>query len=395
MKKTTWSLLLLCMLGLLLAGCGKETTEAEKPTATPAVTSEAEPTNTPEPTSTPEPTPTPTAGLTESLYQHYADDFRFGTCVAGAYLKYSKVSELVLQQFNSITCENEMKPDALLDQYQSRAQGKVVVTFSYNTTRILDWAKQNNLKMRGHVLVWHSQTPEWFFREGFRNDGALVSREEMLIRMECYIQQVFAYCDSKYPGLFYAWDVVNEAFTDDGDGLRNSNWYKIFGEDFITEAFRLARKYAPSGVKLFYNDFNTYINYSNKTKTDRICNLVTKLKAEGLIDGVGMQSHLDVSFPSADAFVNTVNRFSALGVEVQITELDVTTKPNAAGWEKQAKYLESIFKQIVKNDRNKTANITSVTVWGVSDKLSWRGSQHPLLFDDNLNPKPAYYSVLQ
>ncbi len=249
--------------------------------------------------------------------------------------------------------------------------------------------------MRGHVLVWHNQTPEWFFREGFQNNGELVSADEMLIRMESYIQQVLEYCDTNYPGMFYAWDVVNEAFTDDGEGLRNSNWYKILGEDFLIQAFRFARKYASADTKLCYNDFNTYINHDDKIKTTRICELVKKLQAENLIDGVGMQAHLDVSFPTAEDFVKTVNIFSDLGVEVQITELDVTTTSGDAGLKKQAEYMDSIFEQIVKNDRDGTCNITSITIWGIADTFSWRSSQRPLLFDGVLKPKPAYFSILK
>lgn len=379
----------------------------QKPTATPkpAVTAAPQkPTETPKP-SRPTTGQTPTSALTltptqgvklgTSLYKRYEGYFYFGTCVSASYLNNSKVTELLLEQFNSITCENEMKPDALLNQYQCQSQGKVVVTVPSNTKKILDWAKKNGLKVRGHVLVWYSQTPDWFFREGFRSDGALVSREEMLSRMESYIKQVLNYCDTNYPGMFYAWDVVNEAFTDDGTGYRDCNWYKILGEDYITEAFRFARKYASSGTKLFYNDFNTYINYSDKIKTTRICNLVKELKKENLIDGVGMQAHLDVSYPSADDFVKTVTTFSNLGVEVQITELDVTTTASAAGWKQQGEYLDRIFSALEKNDRTGVCNLTSVSVWGIADSYSWRASQDPLLFDDNLKPKAAYYSVLQ
>lgn len=368
------------------------TAAPQKPTATPKP---SRPTEGQKPTSTSTPIPTQSVKLGTSLYKRYEGYFYFGTCVNASYLNNSKVTELVLEQFNSITCENEMKPDALLNQYQCQAQGKVVITVPSNTKKILDWAKKNGLKVRGHVLVWYSQTPDWFFREGFRSNGALVSREEMLSRMESYIKQVLNYCDTNYPGMFYAWDVVNEAFTDDGTGYRDCNWYKILGEDYITEAFRFARKYASAGTKLFYNDFNTYINYSDKLKTTRICNLVKELKKENLIDGVGMQAHLDVSYPSADDFVRTVTTFSNLGVEVQITELDVTTTANASGWKQQADYLDRIFSALEKNDRTGVCNLTSVSVWGIADNYSWRASQDPLLFDDNLKPKAAYYSVLQ
>ncbi len=380
------------------------------PTPTPTPTKKPSvPTPTPSPTpkpSTPSSTPKPSAApstsvtLGTSLYKRYQGYFDFGCCVNELYLSDANALQLILEQFNSITCENEMKPEAFLNQDQCRTQGKVVISVSSKTKSVLDWAKKNGLKVRGHVLVWYSQTPDWFFREGFSKDGAYVSREEMLTRMESYIKQVLNYCDTNYPGMFYAWDVVNEAFTDDGTGYRDCPWYQILGEDYVIEAFRYARKYAASGTKLFYNDFNTYINYSDKIKTTRICNLVKELQKENLIDGVGMQAHLGVYYPSADDFVRTVTTFSNLGVEVHITELDVTTPEEATmandvAWKLQAEYLDRIFSALEKNDRTGVCNLTSVTVWGISDKYSWRANRTPLLFDKNLMPKDAYYSVLQ
>ncbi len=325
------------------------------------------------------------------LSERYKDCFYVGTCMKTEHLNDPNLVALVLEQFNSLTCENEMKPDALLNQMACMSEGEVKVIFPANTIKLLDWAKANGFAMRGHTLVWHSQTPDWFFREGFKSNGAYVDRETMLARMESYIQQVLEYCNTNYPGMFYAWDVANEVFSDSGDTFRDSPWYRIIGEDFVKYAFTYARQYAEEGTKLFYNDFNCYI----PAKQNNIYMMAKSLQAEGLIDGIGMQSHLDISYPTAAQYLDTVERFSNGGFEVQITELDITTDANAAGHEKQAQFYNDIFSKLVIRDMATMINVTSVTVWGVNDGRSWRSSGDPLLFDDSLKPKAAYYSVLQ
>lgn len=325
------------------------------------------------------------------LSERYKDCFYVGTCMKTEHLNDPNLVALVLEQFNSLTCENEMKPDALLNQMACMAEGEVTVVFPANTIKLLDWAKENGFAMRGHTLVWHSQTPDWFFREGFKSNGAYVDRETMLARMESYIQQVLEYCNTNYPGMFYAWDVANEVFSDNGDTFRDSPWYRIIGEDFVKYAFTYARKYAEEGTKLFYNDFNSYI----PAKLNNIYMMAKSLQEEGLIDGIGMQSHLDISYPTAAMYLDAVERFSNAGFEVQITELDITTDANAAGHEKQAQLYNDIFSKLVIRDMATMINVTSVTIWGVNDGRSWRSYGDPLLFDDSLKPKASYYSVLQ
>ncbi len=286
--------------------------------------------------------------------------FRVGVCVNSMLLNNPNVSDLVLEQYNSITCENEMKPDALLDENACRATGEVVVTFPKRTIRLMDWAKEHNMKMRGHTLVWHAQTPDWFFKEGFQSSGALVSADEMKLRMESYIRQVLEYCNKNYPGVIYAWDVVNEAFQDGAGKIRDCYWATILGEDYIRLAFEYARKYASEDVKLFYNDFNCY----EGSKTFAIINKVKELHELGLLDGVGMQSHLKTDYPTLDKYLRTVEQFSKLGVEVQITELDVGCAYGDKGLKSQKDYYELMFKLLSAYEKVGSTNVTSVTFWG-------------------------------
>ncbi len=329
------------------------------------------------------------AGL-KDIFSKY---FRFGSAVSAN--EVNKASDFIVKHFNSITPENELKPDALLDQAASQSQGNNVdpqVKLPSGARTILDFAAKNNIPVRGHTLVWHSQTPDWFFRENFSGSGAYVSKDVMDQRMENYIKNVFALLEKEYPTVnFYAYDVVNEAFENDGNGLRpagsnsgggESAWMLIYGDDsFITKAFTYARKYAPAGTKLFYNDYNEYI----PAKRDNIYNLAKKLQADGLIDGIGMQSHLDTGYPDAKTYQAAIEKFASLGLEVQVTELDVTCSDTSV----QASYYKDIFKTIMDCDA-----VSSVTVWGTNDSMSWRGSQNPLLFDGSYNAKPAYDAIV-
>lgn len=385
---------------LSAAACSKvdNSEPASQPSqaVSPALTEGPEATLSPEPTQEAMPplydVPEAEPVLGTRLCEHYQGYFTVGTCISNAMLSNPKLEKLVLEQFNTVTCENETKPDALLNQMACVSKNEVVVMFPKRTTEILDWAKEHNLKVRGHVLVWHSQTPDWFFKEGFKNEGALVSREVMLQRMESYIKQVLEYCNTNYPGLVYVWDVANEVFEDGNGEYRNSYWYQIVGEDFVRYAFEYARKYAEPGTKLFYNDFNCYIDQ----KQNAIMKVVKELAELGLIDGIGMQSHLDVDYPSVESYTRTLERFSKLGLEVQITELDVTTSgSDEASFRKQGEYYDKLFQIISMYEKLGSTNITGLTVWGVSDIYSWRSSQYPLLFDAALQPKPAYYGVLQ
>ena len=255
--------------------------------------------------------------------------------------------------------------------------------------------------MRGHTLVWHSQTPGWFFRENFSANGAVVTTAVMDKRMESYIKNMFAIIKSSYPNLnLYAYDVVNEAADNSdgkprapGSGSGQSMWVQVYGDNsFIEKAFTYARKYAPATTKLYYNDYNEYID----KKRDYIANSIVKpLKQKGLLDGVGMQSHLDVKtgspYPSASMYGDAITIYKKLGVDIQVTELDATIeKGNESYFPAQATYYKNIMNEILTKGGDA---VKAVVVWGIQDNQSWRSSRKPLLFDASGNKKAAYNEV--
>ena len=223
----------------------------------------------------------------------------------------------------------------------------------------------------------------------------------MLSRMENYIKNVFAAVKEEYSDVdFYAWDVVNECWLDDGkprnpgeqgqeEGSQNSAWVKVFGDNsFIKPAFEFAKKYAPEGTKLYYNDFNEYM----PQKTDAIIKMVEEINSDGhYIDGIGLQSHLDVSFPSVSVYKKALAKFCATGLDVQVTELDATTSDKSEeGFEKQAQYYSDIMDCLVEYKDN----ISAVVFWGTTDDQSWRASKTPLLFNEDYSAKESFYSII-
>ena len=206
-------------------------------------------------------------------------------------------------------------------------------------------------------------------------------------RLESMIKNTFAALKEQYPKLeVYSYDVCNELFLNDGGGMRgadNSNWVRVYGDDsFVINAFKYARQYAPAGCKLYLNDYNEYI----PAKTNDIYNMAMKLKQLGYIDGIGMQSHLDTKYPDANTYETALKKFLSTGLEVQITELDITCNNS----QEQADLYEKIFKLAMQN----SAQIPAVTIWGTQDSVSWRSSQNPLLFSNGYQPKPAYEKVI-
>lgn len=333
----------------------------------------------------------------ESLYKFYEDRFYVGVALPdGAFSKWNKIGDLVLENFNSFTCENEMKPDYVLDQTATRkdVEGNYttpVVKFNA-ANKLLQRAEKNGVKVRLHTLVWHAQTPAWFFTVDYTNTGALVSRDVMLLRMESYIKQVIEYYDTNYPGLIYAIDVVNEAIdpgNGDKDGVRkvDNKWYDTIGADYIYWAFYFANKYAPDYMHLFYND------YSCMYKVDVMLKNLKPILDEGLMDGIGMQGHLSVS-TSMKQFVTAAETFCNAGFELQITELDIGVDGNHKTlFKNQGKAYKQLMKGLVELC-DKGCNITSITLWGVNDDMTWRGGEYPLLFNADMTKKPAYYGFM-
>ncbi|MEV4471990.1 endo-1,4-beta-xylanase [Nonomuraea salmonea] len=283
----------------------------------------------------------------------------FGTAIAQGKLGDGQYTSIASREFDMITAENEMKIDATEPN-----QGQ----FNFSGgDRIYNWAVQNGKRVRGHTLAWHNQQPNWMrSMEG----GSL--RQAMINHINGVMNH--------YRGKIYAWDVVNEAFADGNSGGRRDSNLQRTGNDWIEVAFRTARAADPS-AKLCYNDYN--IDNWNWAKTQGVYNMVRDFKARGVpIDCVGLQSHFNSNSPYNSNYRTTISSFAALGVDVQITELDIqggsaTTYAN------------------VVNDCLAVSRCTGITVWGVRDTDSWLGSgAQALLFDGNGNKKAAYTAVL-
>ncbi|MGW3795504.1 endo-1,4-beta-xylanase [Micromonospora arida] len=301
---------------------------------------------------------TPASGAGTTLKAAAAEKGRyFGAAVAVGKLSTSAYTTILNREFNSVVPENEMKWSSTEPQ-----QG----TFTYSSgDRLVSHAQANGMSVRGHTLLWHAQQPGW--AQGM--SGSALRNAAIN-----HVTQVATH----YRGKIYAWDVVNEAFADGGSGGRRDSNLQRTGNDWIEAAFRAARAADP-GAKLCYNDYNTD---GVNAKSTGIYNMVRDFKSRGVpIDCVGFQSHLGTSL--AGDYQANLQRFADLGVDVQITELDVMTGGNQA----------NIYGAVTRACMN-VSRCTGITVWGVRDCDSWRGSDNALLFDCNGNKKAAYTNVL-
>jgi endo-1,4-beta-xylanase len=280
----------------------------------------------------------------------------FGTAVAANKLGNSTYVGILDREFNMITPENELKWDAT-----EPSQG----AFSFGAAdQIASHAQAHGQRMRGHTLAWHSQQPGW---------AQNLSGSALRSAMVNHVSQVA----SHYKGKIYAWDVVNEAFADGGGGGRRDSNLQRTGNDWIEVAFRAARAADPN-AKLCYNDYNTD---GVNAKSTGVYTMVADFKSRGVpIDCVGFQSHLSGSVPGD--YQANLQRFANLGVDVQITELDIS------GFN-QADVYASVVRSCMAVSR-----CTGLTVWGIRDSDSWRTGANPLLFDGNGNRKAAYTAVL-
>ncbi|MBQ6660983.1 MAG: endo-1,4-beta-xylanase [Lachnospiraceae bacterium] len=408
-KRIVMILAVLALIGVL-AGCGKEknntatttpsVTEGPTATSTPSPEPTATSTPTPIPEDTPTPTPTPLPDpVGVSIKEIFgAHGVKAGTCLTTMMTGNADTAKLIKEQFNSVTMENDMKPDYILSEAKSKAAGEVVVELTPNIITMLDWARANGMAVRGHTLVWHSQTPEWFFHEDFDTKKPLVGREEMLKRMESEIKQLFEQLTEKgYADLFYAYDVVNEAWMEDGS-MRKSNWTATIGEDFIWHAFNFANKYAPENIDLYYNDYNEQF----KTSTlEKFVKTLVDDKGNYLIDGIGFQAHLYTK-DDLKQYFNTVDTLSKLGLKIQLTELDVCLgkyqspqMPTTTHLLEQGRYYYDLINGLLERVDAGTLKMDALTFWGFSDGMSWRKTYSPLLFDKNLKVKPAFYGAAQ
>lgn len=329
----------------------------------------------------------------KGLKDYYAGYFHIGVSVAPANLRTDEAA-LIVKEFNSLTAENAMKMGPIHPMENEY--------FWQRADSIADFARQHNMKLRGHCLVWHHQTPKWFFTHP---NGDTVSREVLLQRMQSHITTVM----QRYKDVVYAWDVVNEAISDNPDDFyRNSPFLRIIGEDFIAKAFEYAHAADPKAL-LFYNDYNEI----NPVKREKILRMIRNLQSEGVpIHGVGLQAHWRIWEPTASQLDSTLREFSDLGLILHITELDINTIPKEASPDQPFKVDTALSPELAaaqaeqyamcfEHFRKYRKHIRSVTFWNVSDRYSWldnypvRGAKaYPLLFDKNLKRKEAYYKVI-
>lgn len=336
------------------------------------------------------------ADSSKGLKDHFAGRFIMGVAVSPRSLKTDEAG-LILKNFESITPENAMKMGPIHPRENEY--------FWRDADSIVAFAKVNHLKIRGHNLCWHNQAPGWIFTNAA---GDTVSKEVLLQRLKEHITTVV----NRYKGSIYAWDVVNEAISDKpGEYLRNSPWFRICGEDFIAKAFEYAHEADPNAL-LFYNDYNEI----NPVKREKMYRLVKSLKDAGVpIHGIGLQGHWAINEPSEEELTNTINRFSGIGLKIQVTELDISVYPKehdarerksedvntAFTPEKEAAQIE-MYKRCFKVFNKYKKDVTGITFWNISDRSSWldnfpvRGRKdYPLLFDKDLQPKKAYWEVIK
>jgi len=341
------------------------------------------------------------------LAEAFAPHFKIGAAVSRAQIMGNEpeATRLVLKQFNTLTPENVMKwekIEPLENQFDWEAADTLV-----------DFAGEHAIQVAGHVLVWHQQTPDWVFKDV---DGNPASRELLLSRMENHINTVVG----RYRGRVHSWEVVNEALEEDGS-LRQTPWLEIIGDDYIDRAFEFAHAADP-GALLYYNDYNLF----KPEKAAGARKLIQGLQERGLaIHGAGMQGHYGLDNPRhMTEFNDAISRFGDMGLEVYITEMDLSVLPfppqeewgadisinlelnelynpfadgiSAEAEDIQARQYAKLFQVLVANRQT----VSRVTFWGVTDAHSWKNdwpmqgrTDYPLLFGRDFKPKPVFYRV--
>ena len=333
----------------------------------------------------------------KGLKDYFKDYFTIGVAVSPRALKTDE-AQLIVREFNTMTPENAMKmgPIHPFENQYNWAGGDSIAAF----------AKRNNLKLRGHTLCWHNQTPRWLFFDSSTNQQ--VTKEVLLKLLKDHITTVV----TRYKDVIYAWDVVNEVISDKADEyFRPSLWYQICGEEFVAKAFQWAHEADPKAL-LFYNDYDEI----NPVKRQKIIKLVNDLRSKGIpIHGTGLQGHWAVNEPSKDQLEKTLKDFSEVGLTMHVTELDISVYPKEHSArerkpsdsdtvftaEKEMKQME-VYKNCFELFKKYRKNISSITFWNISDRGSWldnfpvRGRKdYPLLFNAELKPKKVYWEIVK
>ena len=338
----------------------------------------------------------------ESLSQVYEPYFKVGTCMSSRMLANTEIRKITLDNFNSLTAENEGKPEQILDQDACKALGDEtqVAIKTAPFEKIYNWAEAHHIGVRHHTFVWFDQTPQWFFRTGYDNGGAFVSKETMIARMENFIKTALETINDRWPGLVYAIDVSNEGVQNGGirkmdNNNRNPNyWYQIIGDDYVYYAFKFARQYAAEGQELYYNDYA--FDYDTNNCKFALNTLLKQAIDEQLIDGVGIQGHLDTHNFSLDAVMRDAEMIKEKGLKCQITELDITVNSDStADLNNQKNAFKRLATRVLQSNAEGKTEINAIVFWGIRDDWSWKRNQHPLLFNENYAKKPAYYGFLE
>ncbi len=353
------------------------------------------------------------AAQDQALKNTFADSFKMGVAVNQDIVtgKNAAAQSIIAKQFNTVTLENAMKAEVIYPQ-----QGKV--DFS-GADAFIDFAKQNNMFTVAHTLVWHNQTPDWFFTNSKNEPN---TPAEQLEQMRKHIELVAG----RYKNKVDAWDVVNEVIADDGS-YRPTVWVNRVGDGdtMVKAAFKYAQQYSPS-TELYYNDFNAW----RPEKRDGIIRMIKMLQKEGIrIDGIGIQAHWGLNFPKMQYIEKAIDAYAALGIKVMITELDIDVLPltkegQITGTdmmkpqfqlEEFETYLDPYkhglpsdveaqlnarYKALFELFYAKRDKIDRVTFWGLHDGMSWKNdypipnrTNYPLLWDRNLNPKPVIKTI--
>lgn len=377
--------------------------------------------------------------LKDAVTKELGEGFTVGAAICLQEMSDELLMALVTKHFNAVTLGNELKPDAIFNYSnqtcpgteQTTLHGKKMEVPKTNFDRaekmldqILEWNQEHpdeTLKVRGHVLTWHSQTPEWFFHKDYDAKKAYVDKATMTQRQEWYIKTVLEHFlgeKSKYRELFYGWDVVNEAVSDSTgtyrDASEKSSWWAVYeSSEYIVNAFRFANQYAPDNIELYYNDYNE----CDYKKSKGILQLLKEVKqAKGTrIDGMGMQGHYHTTnYPSVNEFKRAAKAYAELVNNIQVTELDFQASSDYDGTDTtyskenvKLGYRYKAFYDAIKELCEKGVNVTNITVWGVVDKNSWlqnasfvgggatgKKKQMPLLFDDNYQVKMSYWAFV-
>ncbi len=342
-----------------------------------------------------------------SLKDAFENKFEIGVALSDFQImgRDAESMDVVKHHYNAIVAENCMK--------SGRIQAKEG-EFNFDLAdRFVEFGEANNMTIHGHTLIWHSQAPSWFFTD---NSGKDVSREVLIQRMKDHIFTVM----SRYKGRIETWDVVNEAIEDDGS-FRKSKFYNIIGEDFIKLAFQFAHEVDPE-AKLYYNDYSM----ANPGKRAGVLAMVKNLQKQGVrIDGIGMQGHIGLRYPTIQEFEKSILAYSGLGLKVMITELDLTVLPspwedagaeltvNSEYSEKVDPYTDGLPEDVNKEFTDRYLSffklflkhqdkIERVTLWGVNDGDSWKNNwpirgrtDYPLLFDRDNQPKAVVKEIIK